>query len=99
MKENSSPREQFLSKYRSTDTEYCYPCLIKEWGNTSLNIQEALESIPKERKVSPQEHERRLSICKQCDRLVNGMCASCGSFVVVRAAKSDQFCAKKERLW
>jgi len=97
MKDDLSPREQFFSKYR-TD-EYCYKCLIKEWGNAEINIQDSLENIPPENKVSPQEHERRLSFCKQCKHLVNGMCTLCGFFVVVRAAKADQYCAKKERLW
>jgi len=97
MKEHLSPRDQFFQQYNST--EHCYKCLMKEWGNAALTIREYVDSIPKQEKVSPHEYERRLSICRQCEHHVNGMCALCGCFVMVRGAKSKQNCAKKERLW
>ncbi|MFQ7747018.1 MAG: DUF6171 family protein [Eubacteriales bacterium] len=33
------------------------------------------------------------------DSLRNGMCALCGCFVEVRAAKKRQHCAQSEKIW
>ena len=75
---------------------WCRKCLLKEGQGEDLyrSVMEYVESIPLEEKVSEEEYDRRLKICKTCDYLTNGMCALCGCFVEVRAVKISQRCAK-----
>ena len=48
--------------------------------------------LPEEIKCSEQEHVRRLEICRQCPKCVNGLCGYCGCFVLARAAKKALDC-------
>ena len=48
--------------------------------------------LPEEIKCSEQEHLRRLEICRQCPKCVNGLCGYCGCFVLARAAKKALDC-------
>ena len=44
--------------------------------------------IPADDKTPEEEYERRLSICKECEKLLSGMCRMCGCYVEMRAAIS-----------
>ena len=52
-----------------------------------------------EQKAPDALYKDRLQKCTSCDHLVNGMCALCGCFVEVRAAKVRQHCAKNAEIW
>ncbi|MCL2420981.1 MAG: DUF6171 family protein [Defluviitaleaceae bacterium] len=73
----------------------CRRCLLKEsqGGDLYRSIMEYIDAIPLEEKSCIEAYNQRLEICKICDHLTNGMCALCGCFVEVRAAKSNQRCA------
>ena len=45
------------------------------------------------------EYERRLSICKECDRLLDGMCTVCGCYVEMRAAVTTNCCPAVRAKW
>lgn len=71
----------------------CKRCLLSELdGEYFLSIYQYIEKIPQEQKAPPQEYSRRLALCQACESLQNGMCAQCGCFVEVRAAKRAQRC-------
>ena len=46
--------------------------------------------------VSDEEYERRLDICKDCDKLNAGTCMSCGCYVEIRAAAKISKCPTKK---
>jgi len=73
----------------------CRKCLLNEGGDELYkSIMDYINAIPLDEKVSTDEYNRRLGICKTCDQLTNGMCALCGCFVEVRAVKVGQSCVK-----
>ncbi len=37
-------------------------------------------------------YETRLSLCKECDLLLDGMCRACGCFVELRATMKKNSC-------
>lgn len=79
----------------------CRRCLLSEVQGNALyqSIQQYIASLPEEQKASGQLYESRLQYCKECEKLVNGMCALCGCFVEVRAVKINQHCAKSTDIW
>ena len=83
------------------ENRVCRRCLLKDLRDTDYfrTIYEYIENLPPEQKADAKEYERRLALCRGCDHLVNGMCALCGCFVEVRAAKKHQHCAKNEAIW
>ena len=71
----------------------CKRCLLHELdGEYFRSIYQYIASIPSEQKTPPEEYARRLALCRACESLQNGMCAQCGCFVEVRAAKQVQHC-------
>lgn len=71
----------------------CKRCLLRELdGEYFQSIYQYIESIPPEQKASSEEYVRRLALCRECDDLKNGLCAQCGCFAEVRAAKKQMAC-------
>ena len=52
-----------------------------------LKLEEYIERIPEEERVSDEEYERRLMLCDTCSFMRGGMCGRCGCYVALRAAK------------
>ena len=79
----------------------CKRCLLYEINDDefSQSIYSYIENLPDEMKCSAELVEYRLSKCKACDDLVNGMCRLCGCFVEVRAVKKSAYCAKNKSIW
>lgn len=79
----------------------CKRCLLKELSGDEYfaSVYEYIQTLPPDQKVEDTVYENRLSHCKQCDNLVNGMCSFCGCFVEVRAAKKNSHCPKVEPAW
>lgn len=78
----------------------CKRCLLRELdGACFQSIYKYIDSLPAEEKAAPQLYARRLAACKSCDHLQNGMCALCGCFVEVRAAKKRMHCALSDSVW
>lgn len=71
----------------------CKRCLLRELdGEYFKSIYQYIDSLPEEQKASPDEYARRLEVCQACGDLQNGMCAQCGCFAEVRAAKKRLVC-------
>lgn len=79
----------------------CKKCLLRDLTDDDKfrTIYEYIESLPKEVRATPEVEQYRLTICMECAHLVNGMCALCGCFVEVRAAKAISHCAKSRDIW
>lgn len=71
----------------------CKRCLLRELdGEYFKSIYQYIDSLPEEQKAGPEAYAKRLDICRPCSDLKNGMCAQCGCFAEVRAAKKRLGC-------
>lgn len=79
----------------------CRKCLLREMDEAEYfkNLYEYIERIPQEDKVSKEEYENRLSICKSCCYLLSGMCRLCGCYVELRAALKVRSCPDIPARW
>ena len=55
-----------------------------------------LQEFRRKIKTPEEEYERRLSICKECEKLLSGMCRMCGCYVEMRAAIALRDCPGKK---
>jgi hypothetical protein len=75
----------------------CKKCLLREMAEADQKMIEKYKSAIKlEDQPSPEEYERRLAICKECDRLNAGTCDACGCYVELRAASKMAHCPYKK---
>ena len=70
----------------------CTRCLLREMIASDASKQAELEMIKKYRdaikqsdRVSEEEYENRLSVCRECEKLLSGTCGACGCYVELRA--------------
>ena len=72
----------------------CKKCLLLEAGEkvTYNEIMQYVSSLEKNLLASEETAEERLSICKECDNLISGMCKKCGCYVEIRARLKDSVC-------
>ncbi len=79
----------------------CKKCLIRDMAEKSYteNLKSYMQRIDENIKVSEQEYEKRLSICKQCESLLSGMCLKCGCYVELRAMTKKQKCPNIPNKW
>lgn len=82
-----------------SEFRFCKRCLTRDMLDKDAyfrNLQELIASIEEERKTSPEDYERRLGICTECDYLADGMCRACGCYVELRAAIKTNSCSYKK---
>ncbi len=79
----------------------CRKCLLRETpqGEYFKNMYDYISRLPEDDKVSDEIYEERLSACRECEHLMNGMCRICGCFVEMRAAIKNRHCAGIEKYW
>lgn len=76
--------------------QICKRCLLREMAEADQKmIKKYKDAIKSEDQVSDAEYEKRLSLCKACDRLNAGTCAACGCYVELRAAAKISHCPYK----
>jgi hypothetical protein len=75
-------------------TKICKRCLLKDLSYEQYEaiILNGLEALPKEDLTDGSESQRRLEVCKECERLNQGTCLACGCFVEIRAALKKGRC-------
>lgn len=56
------------------------------------SVSDYLAVIDSSLKVDDDEYKRRLSLCKDCNNLISGMCLKCGCYVEIRAALKNKNC-------
>ena len=72
----------------------CKRCLLREYDETDYKekIERVLKLMNDKEKVPPELYEKRLQVCGQCEKLVQGTCLSCGCYVELRAAARTGSC-------
>lgn len=80
---------------------FCKRCLLDETDPEGLylQIQKRIAMLDEDQKTDKQTYALRLEKCTACDKLSSGMCALCGCFVELRAAKADTRCPDTDRKW
>ncbi|MBR1864628.1 MAG: hypothetical protein IJ806_11145 [Ruminococcus sp.] len=63
------------------------------------NILSYVKKLPADKRVSEEEYQRRLSLCRECESLRSGMCLKCGCYVELRAAKTGSRCPDVNKKW
>ena len=75
----------------------CKKCLLREMAEADKAMIEKYKAAIKEAdQVSQDEYERRLAICKDCEKLNAGTCIACGCYVELRAASNISHCSYKK---
>jgi len=83
------------------EVRFCRRCLTKDMPESAYfsNLYEYIRQIDPDLKAEEKEYERRLSLCKECDNLMNGMCRICGCFVELRAVMKKNYCPGTKKRW
>lgn len=80
-----------------SDIKICKRCLLSEMAESDYKkIEQYKLAIRKDDRVSDDLYNARLSICKECDKLNAGTCASCGCYVELRALGKKSYCPNKK---
>lgn len=82
--------------------EKCKRCLLLEAGEQASykTVSDYINNLDDDLRVSSQEYERRLSLCKNCEFLIAGMCRKCGCYVEIRAVLKNKSCPNFDnKLW
>jgi len=56
------------------------------------NMYDYIDNLDEESKVDQPLYEKRLTVCKKCDLLNDGLCRACGCYVELRAAMKKNSC-------
>ena len=81
---------------------FCRRCLLEDMPSQAelvRSIQELIALLPEENRAADAQRLRRLNICRHCDHLLSGMCALCGCYVELRAAKKRMICPDVPDRW
>ncbi|MCM1251327.1 MAG: DUF6171 family protein [Clostridium sp.] len=72
----------------------CRRCLTAEMDEAAYfeNLHNYIANLDEDIKVSQTAYEERLTLCKNCDLLADGMCRACGCFVELRAVIRKNSC-------
>lgn len=84
-----------------SEKRICKRCLAREMPDASYfqNMYDYINSLDTDIKTPDILYENRLSLCKECDNLLNGMCRVCGCFVEMRAAVNKNSCPAVHPHW
>ena len=76
----------------------CKRCLIRDLDEKAefKTMFTYIAQLDEEIKADAISYEQRLSRCKSCDSLINGMCKHCGCCVEMRAASLTNSCPNKK---
>ena len=72
----------------------CRRCLTADMDEKEYfeNLHAYIANLDEDLKVDQPLYEKRLSACKECDLLADGMCRACGCYVELRAAMWKNAC-------
>ena len=79
----------------------CRKCLLEDMDENDFlrDMRSHIAAYPADKKVSEEEYHQRLAFCKDCEKLVDGMCVLCGCYVELRALKIGMRCADIDKKW
>ena len=75
----------------------CKRCLLRDLAEKDRQeLGKYIDVLKPEDRAKAGVEEKRLEICRSCDRLENATCLACGCYVEVRAALKDGSCPRKK---
>ena len=79
------------------ENRVCIRCLLRDMidADTAM-IEKYKAALKPEDMVDTLEYERRLGICKECEKLNAGTCMACGCYVELRATAKISKCPTKK---
>ncbi|MDD5935354.1 MAG: DUF6171 family protein [Clostridiales bacterium] len=79
----------------------CKKCLLYEMPDAKRyqNMYDYIANLDDDVKVPESVYQQRLSICKECDQLLAGMCRICGCYVEMRAVMKQRSCPAVDAKW
>lgn len=79
----------------------CKKCLLYEMPDAQRyqNMYDYIAHLDEDMKASDEIYQARLSICKECDHLLAGMCRICGCYVEMRAIMRQKNCPDVDSKW
>ena len=83
----------------SRNRRICKRCLTRDMAGQEeyfRSLHDYIENMDPDIKAPEQVYETRLSVCRECDLLFQGMCKSCGCYVELRAAVGTNGCPWKK---
>ena len=81
----------------NSNPKKCIRCLLRDMAEADkAMIEKYKAAIKSEDQVPPEEYERRLALCQDCDKLNEGTCGACGCYVELRAASNVSHCPHKK---
>ncbi len=74
--------------------KHCRKCLTRDMDQKEYfeNLHAYIANLDETVKVEEDLYEKRLSVCKNCDLLTDGMCRGCGCYVELRAIMQKNTC-------
>lgn len=84
-----------------SEKRICKKCLLQDMPESEYfkNLYEYIEHLDPDIRTEQREYERRLSLCRGCESLMEGMCRLCGCYVELRAAVRKRSCPGTPKWW
>lgn len=80
-----------------TKQRICKKCLLRDLAvQDQKNMQRYLDAIKIQDRTDENTYEKRLAICRECDKLFEATCQACGCYVELRAAIRHGRCPYKK---
>lgn len=72
----------------------CKRCLLRELSEQEYRekLEKYIIGLDDEVRAKEQLYEKRLLLCKECEKLSAGTCLTCGCYVELRAAVAGSRC-------
>lgn len=76
----------------------CKRCLLREFDEAEYHekLERYIVGLGDRMKAPEALYEKRLSACKECEKLSAGTCLACGCYVELRAAVKTSGCPHKK---
>lgn len=77
------------------DHRFCKRCLTRDMiGKEEFfqTLKQLIADVKGDERAEDALYEERLSFCKECDRLADGLCGACGCYVELRAVVKANSC-------
>ena len=84
---------------KTGNQRYCRKCLTRDMiGQEAYfrSLRDYIANLDPDIKAAEPLYEERLTVCKECEFLLEGMCRSCGCYVELRAAVGKNICPRKK---
>ncbi|MCR5250154.1 MAG: DUF6171 family protein [Lachnospiraceae bacterium] len=81
-----------------TERKPCRKCLLEEYDEARYQelIRREIDWMDAEMRAPEELYRKRLAICTECEKLLQGTCQSCGCYVELRAAAVKGNCPRKK---